>query len=210
MNLKPLSPADFKVPSVAKTTQKSRVIGVRPHQIITDALTVDLPVVQGAILADAAHDVLKIAVFERHHGTGLRSVAFVKGFGIRSGAIATSINHDSHNVIVVGSSDDLMAAAVNRLIQIDGGIVVAQGTAEGEKMVEMPLPLGGLMTSLSPTEVGDVLRKLKAAAKAIGCVLDEPFLQLSFLALPVIPALKITDRGLVDVTLFAVVPVEAN
>ena len=103
-----------------------------------------------------------------------------------------------------------MAAAVNRLIQIDGGIVVAQSTPEGEKMVEMPLPLGGLMTSLSPTEVGDVLRKLKAAAKAIGCVLDEPFLQLSFLALPVIPTLKITDRGLVDVTLFAVVPVEAN
>ncbi len=210
MNLKPLSPADLKVPSAAQTTQKCRVIGVRPHQIITDSLTVDLPVVQGAILADAAHDVLKIAVFERHHGTGLRSVAFVKGFGIRSGAIATSINHDSHNVIVVGSSDDLMAAAVNRLIQIDGGIVVAQSTPEGEKMVEMPLPLGGLMTSLSPTDVGDVLRKLKAAAKAIGCVLDEPFLQLSFLALPVIPTLKITDRGLVDVTLFAVVPVEAN
>ena len=207
MNLKPLRPLDFKVSSAAKASQKCRVIGVRPHQIITDSLTTDLPVYEGAILADAAHDVLKIGVFERHHGTGLHSVAFVKGFGIRSGAIATSINHDSHNAIVVGSSDDLMAAAVNRLIEIDGGIVVAlsDGTT-----VELPLPLGGLMTTRTPGEVGDVLRKLKVAAKAIGCGLEEPFLQLSFLALPVIPSLKITDRGLVDVTIFAVVPVEAS
>lgn len=207
MNLKPVKPADFRVASAAKDSQKCRVIGVRPHQIITDALTLDLPVSAGAILADAAHDVLKIAVFERHHGTGLRSVAFVKGFGIRSGAIATSINHDSHNAIVVGSSDDMMAAAVNRLIEIDGGIVVA--TPDG-KFVEMPLPLGGLMTSQPPSEVGQILRKLKAGAKSIGCVLDEPFLQLSFLALPVIPTLKITDRGLVDVTRFAIVPVGAE
>ena len=207
MNLKPVNPGDFRVPSAARQSQKCRVIGVRPHQIITDALTLDLPVAGGAILADAAHDVLKIAVFERHHGTGLRSVAFVKGFGIRAGAIATSINHDSHNAIVVGSSDDLMAAAVNRLIDIDGGIVVAR--ADGT-FVEMPLPLGGLMTSLAPSDVSVILRGLKAAAKGIGCVLDEPFLQLSFLALPVIPTLKITDRGLVDVTMFAVVPVEAN
>jgi len=207
MNLKPVNPGDFRVPSAARQSQTCRVIGVRPHQIITDALTLELPVAGGSILADAAHDVLKIAVFERHHGTGLRSVAFVKGFGIRAGAIATSINHDSHNAIVVGSSDDLMAAAVNRLIDIDGGIVVAR--ADGT-FVEMPLQLGGLMTSLAPSDVSVILRRLKAAAKAIGCVLDEPFLQLSFLALPVIPTLKITDRGLVDVTMFAVVPVEAN
>ncbi|MEY4632568.1 MAG: adenine deaminase [Pseudomonadota bacterium] len=207
MNLRNLRAGDFAVRSAAKKAQRARVIGVRPHQILTDALVLDLPVSGGQILADAAHDVLKIAVFERHHGTGNRSVAFVKGFGIRAGAIATSINHDSHNAIVVGSSDDLMAAAVNRLIEIDGGIVVAKGDGS---FVELPLPLGGLMTSLAPGEVTKVLRVLKAAAKDIGCVLDEPFLQLSFLALPVIPTLKITDRGLVDVTMFAIVSIEAE
>jgi adenine deaminase len=207
MNLKPLKTADFKVASAGKSSQRARVIGVRPHQILTDALTMDLPVSGGQMLADVAHDVLKIAVFERHHGTGSRSAAFVKGFGIRAGAIATSINHDSHNAIVVGSSDDMMASAVNRLIDIDGGIVVAK--ADGS-FVELPLPLGGLMTSLPPREVTQILRVLKAAARDIGCVLDEPFLQLSFLALPVIPSLKITDRGLVDVTIFGVVPVEVK
>lgn len=206
MNLKHVSAEDFRVPTVATEQQKSRVIGVRPHQIITDSLLLDLPVEGGAVLADVNSDVLKIAVFERHHGTGLRSVAFVQGFGLKHGAIATSINHDSHNAIVVGSSDELMAAAINKLIEIDGGIVVVKETGE---TVVLPLPVGGLMTMASPLEVGAALGRLKQAAVDAGCCLDEPFLQLSFLALPVIPNLKITDRGLVDVTMFAVVPVAA-
>jgi adenine deaminase len=196
----------FRVASsgLAEGEQDVRVIGVIPHAIVTDSLVETLEVQGGEILADPARDVLKIAVLERHHGSNRRSVGFVRGFGLRSGAIATSINHDSHNVIAVGSSDQAIAAAVCELIRIDGGIVVV--TDDGRKAA-LPLPIGGLMTGASPAEVAAALRALKALAAAAGCRLGEPFLQLSFLALPVIPALKITDRGMVDVGKFALVPV---
>jgi adenine deaminase len=196
----------FRVASsgLADGEQSVRVIGVIPHAIVTDSLVERLEVRGGEILADPARDVLKIAVLERHHGSNRRSVGFVRGFGLRSGAIATSINHDSHNVIAVGSSDQAIAAAVSELIRIDGGIVVV--TDDGRKAA-LPLPIGGLMTGASPAEVSVALRALKALAADAGCRLGEPFLQLSFLALPVIPALKITDRGMVDVGKFALVPV---
>jgi adenine deaminase len=183
---------------------EARVIGVIPRQILTNARQASLPVAQSAVLADPAQDVLKIAVLERHHGTGRRAVGFVSGFGLTAGAIATSINHDSHNVIVVGASDALMVRAVERLIEIDGGIVVVHEDGRSEALA---LPIGGLMTDADPATVTAALHKLKALAQAAGCKLEEPFLQLSFLALPVIPALKITDRGLVDVTTFQRVPV---
>jgi adenine deaminase len=132
------------------------------------------------------------------------TTALVKGFDLHSGAIATSINHDCHNVIVVGSSDVLMAKAVEELKKIDGGIVVV---AANGGISQIALPIGGLMTEESPRVVAQKLRQLKALAREIGCTLEEPFLQLSFLALPVIPSLKITDRGLVDGSEFKIVPV---
>ncbi len=178
---------------------KTRVISVIPNQIVTEEKIEELSCVNGKLQSDHNRDLLKIAVFERHHNTGKKSVGIVKGFGLKSGAIATSINHDSHNIIAVGSSDELIVEAINRLISIDGGIIVFGADHQFE---ELSLPIGGLMTNLSPKEVSQSLKKMKFFAQQCGCVLNEPFLQLSFLALPVIPKLKITDCGLVDVTQF--------
>lgn len=203
LNLAAVTPAHFKVDSTQRE-QTVRVIEVIPRKIITNALQATLKTHQGDVLADLKQDILKIAVLERHHGTGQKSVAFVKGFHLQRGAIATSINHDSHNVITVGASDEAMAEAVNYLREVDGGIVVVDG--KGQRLA-LPLPIGGLMTPASPQQVTETLIALKKMAADIGCQLEEPFLQLSFLALPVIPTLKITDRGLVDVSIFQKVPV---
>lgn len=195
--------ADFQVPtSPGLSLQRVRVIGVRRRQIVTDALEVQLPVSDGSVRGDLSQDVLKIAVFERHRGTGRRTVGFVKGFGLRQGAIATSINHDSHNAIVVGAEEKVMAVALNRLREIDGGIVVA---LDATTIEALPLPIGGLMCDRPPQEVAASLEGLRGLTKTLGCTLEEPFIQLSFLALPVIPSLKITDRGLVDVEQFRLV-----
>ncbi len=198
--------ANFDIAATSKNTSKVKVrlIEIIPQQILTHKREAELPVLDGKVQADLSQDILKIAVFERHRALGYHATAFVQGFGLKSGAIATSINHDAHNIIVVGSSESLMLAAINELIRIDGGIVVvsAQGKTEA-----LTLPIAGLMTDASPEEVAKRLRQLKALASEIGCVLSEPFLQLSFLALPVIPSLKITDRGLVDVEAFTKVPV---
>jgi adenine deaminase len=180
---------------------------VRPNQIVTDPLIRDAAIINGYIQADATKSLNKISVIERHHGSGKMATALVEGLELKSGAIATSINHDCHNVIVTGSSDDLMAKAVDELRKIDGGIVVVSSDGFCESLA---LPLGGLMTHEEPEVVAHKLRGLKKLAKKIGCPLEEPFLQLSFLALPVIPSLKITDRGLVDGTTFQVITVEVT
>ncbi len=208
LHLAPVAPDGFAIPAPTSTGEVSaRVIGVNPRQILTRSLSARLRVAGGAVLADPARDVLKIAVLKRHRGSGGRAVGFVEGFGIKSGAIATSINHDAHNVIVVGSSDAAIAAAVNALIDIDGGIVVVADADAGGAVESLTLPIGGLMTDVAPEVVTAALGRCKVLARRIGCTLDEPFLQLSFLALPVIPSLKITDRGLVDVDAFRLVPV---
>ena len=186
---------------------RCRVMGVRPGQLITDNCECELSVDdKGIIQPDLSLDVLKIAVFERHHNTGNCGVAFAQGFKIHSGAIATSIGHDSHNITTVGSSDEAILAAVKSVVDLDGGIVVVNG--QGKVLASLSLPLGGLMTHAPLDEVTQHLTELKAAARAIGCDLEEPFLQLSFLALPVIPTLKVTDKGLVDVEKFELVSLE--
>ncbi len=195
--------ADFQVPAApGLSQQRVLVIGVRRRQIVTDALEAMVPVSAGRVRMDLDQDIVKVAVFERHRGTGRRSVGFVKGFGLRRGAIATSINHDSHNAIVIGADEAVMAAALNRLREIDGGIVVA---SDATSLEVLPLPIGGLMCDRAPDEVAASLERLRGFAKTLGCTLEEPFIQLSFLALPVIPSLKITDRGLVDVEQFRLV-----
>ena len=197
-------PETFRVEAGALSTALVRVIGAIPGQLLTQSLEAALPVRLANVQAAPTQDILKIAVLERHHGTGGRATAFVKGFGLEHAAIATSINHDSHNVIVVGPSEDLMAQAVNLLRAIDGGIVVVHADGRTESL---ELPIGGLMTDAPPSEVTEALIRLKGLARDGGCTLVEPFLQLSFLALPVIPYIKITDRGLVDVMASALVPV---
>jgi len=197
----------FRIMTKTKGVVKARIIGVRPGQIVTDELVQEFNSDEGELLLGANSGVNKIAVIERHHATGYMTTALVKGFSLTSGAIATSINHDCHNVIVTGSSDGLMAKAVAELRKIDGGIVVV---SEAGDIRKIQLPIGGLMTDAEPRLVAASLRSLKELTRKIGCPLEEPFLQLSFLALPVIPNLKITDRGLVDGLNFRIVPVEIS
>ncbi len=136
-------------------------------------------------------------MIERHHGSNNLSTGFIKGFQIKSGAIATTVNHDSHNIIAIGSSDEAICKVVNQLIDNDGGIVVYE--VHKEEFTSLLLPIAGLMTDEKPQAVSEKISQLKRSAKDIGCGLEEPFLTLSFMALPVIPKLKITDRGLINV-----------
>ncbi len=179
------------------------VIGIRPGQILTDHLHEDIPVSAGDKHPDPARDLARIAVIERHGRNGNIATGFVRGFGLQAGAIASTVCHDHHNIACVGIGYDDMALAANRLSEIEGGFVVAR---DGRILAELPLPVAGLM-SLEPFEVvRDALTGLRRAARSLGVTLEEPFLQLAFLALPVIPSLKITDRGMVDVLAFEILP----
>ncbi len=180
----------------------THVIGIEPGKIITHHLHEDLPLTAGLKTADTARDLVKIAVLERHGKNGNLATGFVKGFGLQKGAIASTVCHDHHNIAVVGTDDGDMALAATRLGEIEGGFVVVSG---GTVLAEVALPVAGLM-SLKPHEaVRDELVTLRAAARSLGVTLEEPFLQLAFLALPVIPHLKITDHGMVDVDRFEVI-----
>jgi adenine deaminase len=190
---------DFAVPAPGPGTP---VIGVTRGKIVTERRQADLPYGGGLRHADPARDLLKVCVLERHGKNGNIGRGFVQGFGLRGGALASSVGHDSHNICVLGDSDADMAAAANRLITLGGGFVVVSG---GVVMAELALPIAGLMSDQPFESVTHGLEALRAAVGAMGCVLDEPFVQLAFLALPVIPHLKITDRGLVDVDRFALI-----
>ena len=176
-----------------------RVIGVVPGKIITGHLTRQMPETDGALRADLAQDVVKVSVIERHGKHNGIATGFVHGFGMRRGAIASSVGHDSHNICVVGASDADMAVAVNHLRAMGGGFVVVR---DGSVLAE---PIAGLMSEGSFEAVQDALIPLRAAARSLGVTLGEPFLQVAFLTLPVIPHLKITDLGMVDVDRFALV-----
>ena len=183
--------------------EETDVIGIREGQILTDHLHERIAIEDGDKRPDSTRDLVRIAVVERHGRNGNIATGFVKGFGLQAGAIASTVCHDHHNIACVGVGYDDMALAANRLEALEGGFVVAKG---GEILAELALPVAGLM-SLEPFEtVRDRLVDLRAAARGLGVTLEEPFLQLAFLALPVIPALKITDRGMVDVTTFEIIP----
>jgi len=192
-------PEQFRIPW---SGGEARVIGVIPGQIVTDSLVATPPTRAGEALPDAAQDLAKIAVVERHLGTGRVGLGFVRGFGLQRGAIASTVAHDAHNVVVVGMNDASMAAAVRRLANRGGGIVVVDGA---EVLAELPLPVAGLLSDAPFEEVVAASHELAAAAHTIGCTLEAPFQHLSFLALSVIPSLKITDLGLVDVDRFELV-----
>lgn len=190
---------DFRTSGNREATD---VIGIIPGKIITDHLHEVIPISDGDKRPDPARDLIKIAVIERHGRNGNIATGFVRGFGLQAGAIASTVCHDHHNIAVVGADYADMALAANRLGQIEGGFVVVR---DGQVLAELALPVAGLM-SLEPfEEVRDRLIALRAAARTLGVTLEEPFLQLAFLALPVIPALKITDRGLVDVIRFEII-----
>lgn len=179
------------------------VIGILPGKIITEHLTFDIAPRDGDKRPDLARDLVKIAVIERHGVNGNRATGFVKGFGLQRGAIGSTVCHDHHNIAVVGADYGDMALAATRLGEIEGGFVVVEG---GRVLAELALPVAGLMSLLSFEEVREKLVALRAAAATLGVTLEEPFLQLAFLCLPVIPHLKITDMGMVDVDRFEVMP----
>ncbi|MGO4573864.1 adenine deaminase [Microvirga sp. 2TAF3] len=195
----PIGAEDFRVPTLSDPTP---VIGVIPGKIITEHLQLALPRRDGLAQIDLEQDVVKVAVVARHGVNRNIGLGFVKGFGLKRGAIASSVGHDSHNICVVGASDADMTAAVNRLREIEGGFVVV---SDGMIRAELALPIAGLMSDRSYEEVRDALHPLRSAAKDLGVILPEPFLQVAFLPLPVIPHLKITDYGLVDVNRMALV-----
>lgn len=195
-----VSAADFRATGNRSATD---VIGIIEGKIITEHLTEEIAIEDGDKRPDAARDLARIAVVERHGKNGNIATGFVRGFGMKGGAIASTVCHDHHNIACVGMDYTDMAIAANRLSEIEGGFVVVQG---GKVQAELALPVAGLM-SLEPFEVvHQHLISLRDAARSLGVVLEEPFLQLAFLALPVIPALKITDRGMVDVVKFEIIP----
>jgi len=147
-------------------------------------------------VSDTKNDVLKIVVVERHRTTGNISQGFVKGFGLKKGALASSVGHDSHNIICVGCDDESIYQAVLAIIKSGGGL----GCFQSDRQEVLPLPIAGLMSDRDLSYVYKKLKKLHKVSSSMGCKLNDPFMTLSFLALPVIPDLKITDKGLVDVT----------
>lgn len=181
---------------------KVRVIGLVPNEIVTESLTESLPASDGFLQCDREQDIVKLVVIERHTGAGGKGIGFLKGMGIRGGAIGSTVAHDSHNIIVAGDNDESILTAINHLVEIGGGQVVAAGD---RILATLSLPIAGLMTDLSVKEVAGVEDILIKSAKTIGCTPADPLMALSFLALPVIPSLKLTDKGLVDVDKFQIV-----
>lgn len=191
--------ADFRTTS---NDSRTDVIGILEGKIITEHLHEDIAIVSGDKAPDPARDLMRITVVERHGKNGNIANGFVRGFGMEAGAIASTVCHDHHNIIAVGADYADMAVAVNRLSALEGGFVVVR---DGTILAEIALPVAGLM-SLEPYEaVRDHMVALRGAARSLGIGIEEPFLQLGFLALPVIPALKITDRGMVDVRKFEII-----
>ena len=200
VRIAPISPADFAIPAEGGSL---RAIGLIEDQVVTESLERDAVVEGGQAVASAGLDLAKIAVVERHLATGRIGLGFVSGSGLKRGALASSVAHDAHNIVVVGMSDREMAFAVERLAELGGGIVAVDGL---HVVAELPLPVAGLLSDAPLAEVIERSRACNDAANALGWTGATPFLTLSFLALSVIPSLKITDRGLVDVDRFEIVP----
>jgi adenine deaminase len=192
---------------VVRADHAVRAIGVDAGQIVTRSLVLEPARRDGLAVADPDRDLVKVAVVERHRGTGRIGVGFVRGFGLRRGALASTHAHDAHNVVVVGVDEADMAAAVRRLAETGGGQVAV---ADGQVVAEVRCPIGGLLSDEPVEEVAAAVRKLEEAALGLGVTLPAPFMAMSFLALSVIPELKITDRGYVDVDRFQLVPLEVE
>ncbi len=189
--------------SVPVRGRRMRVIGVIPDQIVTRHEVMDASVKDGAAVQDPARDLLKMAVIERHGRAGDVGIGFVTGVGLERGAIAGTVAHDHHNLVVIGADDRSMLTAAKAVAEVGGGQAVADGS---EVLALLPLPIGGLMSDLSLEEVRRRLDQLHAAAHGLGSRLHDPFMATAFLALEVIPSLKLTNKGLVDVEKFEIVP----
>jgi adenine deaminase len=200
LNISPLTPESFRI---SFSGIKARVMQLVPGQILTEAHFAEISSENGWVVSDTDSDILKVAVVERHNATGRIGLGLVKGFGIRHGAIASSVAHDSHNVVAVGVSDRDIYRAVETVRIMGGGIAVVQAD---RVRARVPLEVAGLMSTVSLESLVGQLDDANEAAVSLGCKIHEPFMSLSFLALPVIPELRLTDLGLVDVNKFEIVP----
>jgi len=200
MNMAEVKPENF---AMEHPGGNARVLNLIPDQIVTVMSHESVQADKGRVQSDTVSDILKMAVVERHRGTGNIGHGLVRGFGLKKGAIASSVAHDSHNIIVVGVDDDAICGAVQGVNDMGGGIAVF---SENHLLASVPLEIAGLMSVKPLQTVVGRLEKAKAMARELGCEIDDPFMALSFLALPVIPELKLTDRGLVDVNRFEIVP----
>jgi adenine deaminase len=198
-----LAPVDAMSFRVVAGPKKIRVMRVIPAQLLTGTEIVEPTVKDGSVVADPSRDLVKIAVLERHHASGRIGIGFATNVGLKRGAFASTVAHDAHNIVVLGVTDADMAACAMRLAEIGGGIVIAEG---GRVVEELPLPIAGLMSDRPLAEVHERLRSMEKRLRDMGVTMAAPFMTLSFLALSVIPELKITDRGLVDVNRFELVP----
>jgi adenine deaminase len=199
VNVKPFSVEDLQLKVRGKTVQ---VIEIIPGQIITRKKTVEVEVSNGQWRSDVHRDILKLVVVERHKSTGNIGLGLVTGFGLKRGALASSIAHDSHNIVAVGTNDTDIYRAVNEIEKLQGGLVVV---ADGKVIASLALPVAGLLSNKPLETVVDGLDKVEKAAAGLGVQLSSPFSTLSFLALPVIPELRLTDLGLVDVKEFRLI-----
>ena len=204
VKIRPLGDASFHIKS---KSGRARVMELIPNQIITRQIFAEPKRENSYVVSDTERDILKIAVIERHHGTGNIGLGLTKGFGLKSGAIASSVGHDAHNINVVGTNDADMRAAVEHIVKMQGGFAVAN---HGEILGSVALPIAGLLSNKPLSDVKDELDAANHATKKLGCAVPEPFMALSFMALSVIPELKLTDRGLVDVNQFKFVDLFEN
>ncbi len=186
----------------AGNSARVRVIGSLPDQLVTESRVLDLPVCDGLVVADPTRDVLKMAVVDRYSGEQRTGLGFIQGIGLRRGALAGTVAHDHHNLVVIGADDASMHAAASRVIELGGGLVAANGN---KILAELPLPVAGLMSDRPLADVRADYDALIVAAHELGSPLHDPLMAMSFMALEVIPSLKLTDHGLVDVEAFEVV-----
>jgi len=201
VNIKFLTVDDFKIPAKGK---KIRAIEIIPQQILTKTFIAPARVVDGFGESDPDNDIVKVVVVERHHASDNIGRGFLKGFGLKRGAIASSVSHDSHNIVVAGVNDADMLEAVIEIARMKGGLAIV---ADGEVLGRLPLPIAGLMSDQPLTKVRDDLEKLGAVAASLGVGVKDPFMALSFISLPVVPELKLTDLGLFDAKTFKFVDV---
>jgi adenine deaminase len=201
INIKILNAEDFAVPAAGK---RIRVIQLLPKDIKTDEVVTEAKIVEGRAVADPERDIVKLAVVERHRASDNLGKAFVKGLGLRKGAIASSVSHDSHNIVVAGVNDEDMLEAVIEIARMKGGIALVAG---GQVLGRLPLPIAGLMSDQPMGKVKEDIEHLVKVAGDMGVILDEPFMALSFVTLAVVPDLKLTDLGLFDVNQFKFVDV---
>ena len=200
VNIKYLNIEDLQI-KVPQGKDKIKVINVIPKQLITKLSVENAKIVDGLAVSDNENDILKIAVIERHKATGNIGLGFVKGFKLKSGAIASTVAHDSHNMIVIGTNDEDMYYAAVELVKSQGGKIIVEN---GKTLAHLPLPIAGLMSDKPVDDVRQKISELESASQKIGCEIADPFMSMAFLSLSVIPELKITDKGLINVKKFAV------